>query len=387
MLADICKENEQFQTVRPRRAFAITRDYRDGTIEYKGRRVVNFCCFDYLGLRHNKNLVRAVQERLAAQGLSSCSPRLLSGTSVEVAYAEDYVGKFLGQPGSLTFVSRNQAVFSLVSTLVGESDVVLCSEGVQLPCADAAYLTNCAVCYFDPYDTSSLNSALERYRHAKRKIVVLESVSPITGRIAPVAEIAAILRRSSAHLILDESLAVAALGARGAGAAEGLLYGEELLAILVDSSFGLCASGCFISGPEPVLEILTSRSRTFANEVAPAPHMMGLIADSIMIAEGMSVARRQLATKAALLHQRLISLGVAVDGSGSPILSVRFDSASLAQTFADALLQRGFFVETLASGRSFSEDTWLRIVLSVLHTESHLDELSQSFEDIYKRSK
>jgi 7-keto-8-aminopelargonate synthetase-like enzyme len=387
MIAEICKEIEQFQALRPVRNFVITRDYGDGTIEYKGKRVVNCCSFDYLGLRHNKQLVRSVQERLGAEGLSSCSPRLLSGTSVEVSCTENYLGKFLGQAGSLAFVSRNQAVFSLVSILVGEADVVLCSEGIQLPCADAAYLTNCAVAHFDHNDTSSLTAALERHRYARRRIVVLESVSPITGRVAPVAEIAAILRRSSAHLILDESLAVAALGSRGAGVAEGLLFGEELLAILLDSSFGLCASGCFVSGPAPILELLSTCSRTFACENAPSPHVMGLVADSMMTAEGMSIARRRLAAMAALLHQRLSALGVAVDGSGSPILSVRFDSSSLARTFADALLQRGFFVDTVVGGRSFSEDTWLRIILSVLHSEQQLDSLSQSIEDIYKRNK
>jgi glycine C-acetyltransferase len=385
ILAELTKEIEQFKATIGLQDFAIGVPQSDGAIDFKGKRLVDLASFDYLGLRTQKRLVRVLQEALAQRGLSATHPRLSGGGSFELERAEESVAKFLGLQRALAFTGRTQATFSVLSAILNESDVIFCNEDIQLPCSDAAYLCNAQVCVLDTHNMSEVGAALERFKFARRRVLIAEGLTMLTGAISPIPELAVLLRRHGAYLVLDESIALGAIGTRGAGSSEGVLFGEELLAIIADCSYGLSSPLAFIGGPEPLIDLLRSRSKTFSNEIAPSPAIAGLIPDVLKVIEESSAQRRMIAARAALLYRRLTAIGIQANGSGGPILSIDFSSPSLAHSYAEGLFHRGFHVDVVSSHKSLNSQSSVRMIVNSLVSDTQLDNLAQAIEDISKR--
>ncbi|MBX7142943.1 MAG: pyridoxal phosphate-dependent aminotransferase family protein [Oligoflexia bacterium] len=385
MLRDLRLESEQYQAVTPQRELPTAERFEDGCIEVRGKRVVDFSSWDYLGLSRNPRVVRAAQLGLAELGVSAGSSRLFGGSTIFHKRAEGQIAKFLGQQSAISFSSRNQAILSLATSVLSERDALVCDEHTSLPCSDAAYLSNASVHYFRSSDPDTLDVALESCAGKRRRLLVIETLSPSTGAQVGLPEIMAIARRHSAGVILDESFAVGALGARGAGVSEGFQFGEELIGIIVDCCFGLASSGTYVSGSQISTDFLVSRSRTFQSEAAPCPALCAALEVALDACELSIQLRARLLGLASYFSNNLRKTGLNVSDTSSQIVSIAFERRSLARSFCDALFQRGSLCDLLSQPTAFNETCMARFVIRACHSEAQLDATLQSVSDIVQR--
>lgn len=345
-----------------------------GKITLSGRSCLDFACWDFFDLRQNATLKRRAQEALGAFGISAASSRASGGTFSSHIAAESRLARFLGSESALLFSSRNQAVFSLLTTVLTEQDLLLVPEDISSPAIDAAYLVNAQVKNFNPANPATLAGQLTQAANFRNRIVFLESISQVSGELASLKELLQICQKNAANLVVDESSALGLLGARGAGAAEYYHLGPEVFCLAGDLSSALCGFGGFVAGSAVLCSAILNRSRAFRNEASLPPHLTELLVLSIDQIELELAGRESLDLLGKRLRDGLREISCVEQVSGiSAIVAAHFSSARIAREFSRGLLQKQCFTDNFRLDRSLHKGGVVRFLVNRAHNVEDID--------------
>ena len=220
MLNKIKLELEQLAAKGLLRQLKPVQSRKDGCVEVRGKQLIDFTNWDYLALNSNRDFLTSLQREIESLGVGACAARTASGTHQRHVACEYRIAQFLNTQSSILFSSKNQAVLSLVTSLVAEGDLVFLDETMHSPVSDAAYLVNAQAIYYHAGSLAQLKSELSKCKPTLRKFIFAESISPVTGIGTDLGYLVELARTFKAQLIVDESYALAALGLRGAGGRE-----------------------------------------------------------------------------------------------------------------------------------------------------------------------
>lgn len=386
MLKRFKKELDQLSRAGQLRSLS-ERILREGAeIEYRSRRVADFTNFDYLSLNSDKRLRFDVQSEIALNGISAGASRLISGNLQTHGRAERRIAQFFGTESALLFSTRTQAVFSLLTCIATERDIVLYDELSRSPVADAAYLVNATALPITFDMPEQLEEELEKSKHYSKIILFVESLSSVTGRVLDLTRFIPLFRRYSVNLVVDETYALGVVGLRGSGLCDLLPPDLPPLAIVASFAEGASSFGAAVAGSSILTSFLLNRSRTFTTEIAlPSPLARG-IESSIDILELGTGSRDKLSALSLRVRNLLrpLPLRIASD-STSPIVSLEFSRGSLAIEFVEALIARGFLLEVVPRGTLLDGSAFARMILTVSHTEKQIEGLLQAISDITTR--
>lgn len=358
--------------------FADTKDLGLFGIAHRGQNLTDFTSWDYLCLRANRKIVDAIHTSVESSTVSIASPRLASGNRQQHVGTEHRIAKFLGRESALLFSSRNQAVFTLFTSLLTEQDSVFMEETSHAPVADASFLVGAPTNFFSFQSENWLRKLTDSVSKVNGRAIYLfcDLLSPLTGLVAPLEELLPLVAKYNINLVIDDTYSLGSIGLRGAGSVEmfpALL--SQSLCTVGSFGFGLPGFGAFISGSTELVRYLINRSKTFLAE-PPVPEYLCAASElSIDLAETMISQRPQLIEQAAALASHLKISGFSVNQPKGPIVCVSFDKPSLADTFCEFLFSKGFFVERVPRGTLLTERTMVRFVLNLSHTSPGLEKL------------
>lgn len=352
---------------------------------FRSRPVINFTSWDLLEAQQHKEVkvvaVRAIEE----YGAFSSSGRFVGGLTAAHTACEARLARFFGAESSLLFASKTQAAFTLITSLCGEGVVVLGSVLNPLPLADSCALVGADFVEFEGED--ELRKSLERYKLAKRIVVVCEATSSITGSSIDAPRIAMATEQAGAWLIIDETSAIGYSGLRGAGSAETVPTSPALVARLVGASVLGGGEACGVVGTHELRELLMQRSRYIRIDAAPSPVAAAVIHRALDLVEVGIAQRKRLVARCQLAHAAVRAQGWSVVGGvESPILSLWFDTHARAREVQDGLLQRGILVDALPARSLRKSGAVVRIILSNGHSEEEFQALLEGLLEIHKRS-
>ena len=354
-----------------------------GLIEIKGKRLVDFTNWDILGINENKKFKRAAQKSIEENGIGTASSRLSSGTTISHTSCETRLAKFFGAQSSLLFSSKNQAVFSLLTALANESDLICFDEQIQSPALDVAYLVNAQSLAFNSANLSALNNELNKFKKVRRKFILLETVSPISGRKINLEELLQIASRHQAFLMLDESFAIASEGLRGAGLLDEKPIGFSEFCLYGSLSNTVPCYGAFVAGSGTITNYIIQRSKTFAHEVPLPPVIAGSIESAIDIIELAQQERSRLAENIKMLRENLSKHGF-LDAShaDSAVVSIMIGTTKQAIRIANLLISKDFFVDVVSLSTSLTDIGLIRLLVNSSHTAKQLESISLSIAEI-----
>lgn len=352
-----------------------------GVIDIRGRRVVDFTCWDYFGLANHVRVKRAAQSGIESSGITEASPRLSSGTRDEHTRVEFRIAKFFGTQSALLSQSRNQAILSFFSSVLNEHDALFVDESSQSVVNDAAYLMQTPTFNFHSDEPDSLSAEFEKAKFARRKFVFVETLSAYSGMLCPLERLVEACVRAGAILVLDESNAVGAIGLRGAGLSEQLPSREALMAIICDLSRGIGSYGGAIACSRECRDLILSRSRYLATECGPPAFLAAATEAALDVVELAPIDRESIAARATRLRTGLSQ----EHQGGSPIVSVAFEKISAAIEFASGLFQKGFYCDVVPRGTYLSEAASVRFIIRTVHSATVVEEVLQAVSDIKAR--
>jgi 7-keto-8-aminopelargonate synthetase-like enzyme len=389
MLPELKQELEQIALAGGERQFRECVARRNGVISFRGRSAIDFTNWDRYDLNYHPGLRRSVQQVIEGYGFSTGAARGSTGSAALHSACERRLAEFMGFEGATLFSSKNQAVFSLITAIASERDVVLFDEAMQSPVGDAAYLVNCPTATFPSGNLARARGELEKFKGARRRLLCVESVSPMSGEALDLVGWSALAQKFDAELIVDESYAIGGQGLRGAGGLEALPLKSGVLCAYADCAVSLAGSGSFIAGPLPLIRYLMQRSRTFVVEVAPSPVAMAVVEGALTHIELGHHARERMNLSAGKLREGLIQMGALRAGvvTGA-IVGLPFKTHRLAREVGEALFQKGVVVDVLArptggSSPSLDGAAFVRFLVSAVHTPRQIEDTLQACSEIW----
>jgi glycine C-acetyltransferase len=317
------------------------------SVQVNGRRVLNFCANNYLGLANHPDLVRAAQDGLAQRGFGMSSVRFICGTQDIHKELEAELSAFLGMEDTQLYGSCFDANGGVFEALLGEEDAVISDALNHASLIDGIRLCKAKRYRYANSDMADLKAQLKAAdgAGARFKLVVTDGVFSMDGYLANLPGICDLAEQYGAMVLVDDSHAVGFIGEHGRGTHEhhGVMGRVDILTGTLGKALG-GASGGYIASSKPVIDMLRQKARPylFSNTLAPA-----IVATSRKVLAMLQAGdglRKQLRANALQFRTGMEQLGFKLLQGEHPIIPVMFYDAPLAQAFASALLEEGVYV-------------------------------------------
>jgi len=362
---------------------------QDSEIELEGgRRVLNFCANNYLGLADDPSIIAAAKEALDTHGFGMASVRFICGTQDLHKQLEAKIARFFGTEDAILYAACFDANGGLFEPLLGEEDAVISDalnhasiiDGVRLCKARRYRYANC--------DMADLEAQLKQARAdgVRDILITSDGVFSMDGFIAPLDKITALAKQYGAMVHIDECHATGFIGASGRGSAEarGVLDQIDIFTGTLGKALG-GALGGFTTGKREVVELLRQRSRPYLFSNSLPPHVVAAGIRVFDMLAGADALRAKLQENTRYFREKMTAAGFDLKPGEHPIVPVMLYDAPLAQQFAAGLLEEGiyaigFFFPVVPKGQAR-----IRTQLSAAHSREQLDRAVAAFTAVGKR--
>jgi len=353
-----------------------------------GRRVLNFCANNYLGLADHPAVIQAAKDALDSHGFGVASVRFICGTQDLHKQLERRIADFFGTEDAILYAACFDANGGLFEPLLGEQDAVISDALNHASIIDGVRLCKAKRCRYANCDMADLEQQLKQARQdgVRDILITTDGVFSMDGSIAPLDQITRLAREYGALVHIDECHATGFLGATGRGSAEvkGVLDQIDIFTGTLGKALG-GALGGFTTGKREVIELLRQRSRPYLFSNSLPPHV---VAAGIKVFDMLSSAgdlRQKLAENTAYYRAGLSAAGFDLKPGVHPIVPVMLYDASLAQQLASGLLEEGiyaigFFFPVVAKGQAR-----IRTQISAAHSRDHLDRAIAAFTKVGRK--
>ncbi len=350
-----------------------------------GRKVLNFCANNYLGLADHPEIIASAKAALDSHGFGMASVRFICGTQDLHKQLEAKIADFFGTEDSILYAACFDANGGLYEPLFGENDAIISDslnhasiiDGVRLCKARRYRYANC--------DMNDLEKQLKQARTdgVRDILITTDGVFSMDGFIAPLDEITALAASYGAMVHIDECHATGFLGETGRGSAEvkGVMDKIDLFTGTLGKAMG-GALGGFTTGRRDAIELLRQRSRPYLFSNSLPPHVVAAGITAFEMLSRADQLRQRLAANTAYFRSEMTTLGFDIKPGTHPICPVMLYDAPLAQKFATRLLEEGiyaigFFFPVVAKGQAR-----IRTQMSAAHTREHLDRAIAAFDKV-----
>ena len=309
-----------------------------------GRKVLNFCANNYLGLADHPALIEAAKTALDSHGFGMASVRFICGTQDLHKELENTIADFFGTEDTILYAACFDANGGLFEPLLDENDAIISDalnhasiiDGVRLCKAKRFRYANC--------DMQDLEAQLKAATEAgcRTKLITTDGVFSMDGFIAPLDEITALAKQYNALVHIDECHATGFLGKTGRGSAEikGVMDKIDIFTGTLGKAMG-GALGGFTTAKKEVIELLRQRSRPYLFSNSLPPHVVAAGTKAFQMLDEASDLRERLERNTRYFREEMTKAGFDIKPGTHPICPVMLYDAPLAQKFAERLLEEG----------------------------------------------
>jgi 8-amino-7-oxononanoate synthase len=368
-----------------RRALRTVRGPQAAVIELDGRRVVNVSANDYLGLAADPALASAAGAAAERLGTGAGASRLIAGNNEEHEALEAELAAFFGRERALLFNSGYHANLGVLQALAGPGDVVVSDALNHASIIDGCRLSRASVEVTPHRDVAAVERALAARRgRARRLFVVTDGLFSMDGDRARLAELAALVERWGAALVVDEAHAVGVLG-DGRGVAAECGVRPDVIVGTLGKALG--SFGAFAVGDRDTIELLVNRARSFVFTTALPATVVAASRTALALVAGPEGAQRRarLAARSAQLGAGLAAAELRENDEISHICPITVGDDAGAMRCAEALLERGYYAQGIRPPTVPAGTARLRIALSAAHSDAQVEGLVAALVGLRER--
>ncbi len=344
-------------------------------VDLDGRKLLNFCSNDYLGLANHPEVVAAFQEGAARYGVGSGSAHLVCGHSDAHHELEEALAKFTGRDRALLFSTGYMANMGVISALVGRNGEVFEDRLNHASLIDGGLLSRAKFSRYRHADMAQLEALLQK-SDREEKLLVTDGVFSMDGDIAPLPEMVSLCEQFGAQLLVDDAHGFGVLGEQGGGCASHFNLTQKKLPMLVGTlgkSFG--TFGAFVAGSEELIEYLIQQSRSYIYTTALPPAVAEATLTSLKILQADDWRRERLKKLIGRFRLGARRLGIELMASETPIQPILVGDSAKASAMSERLLKRGIWVGAIRPPTVPKGAARLRVTLSAEHSDDQLDRL------------
>ena len=357
-------------------------------IELDGKRLLNFCSNDYLGLANHPDLIRACKEGLDKYGVGSGASHLIVGHTQPHHALEEELAAFTGRSRALLFSSGYMANVGTLGSLLGRQDRVFEDRLNHASLLDGGMHSGARFKRFPHLDVTALAAMLPVGQDAHQTFIVSDGVFSMDGDCADLPALVKLADSAGAQLMIDDAHGFGVLGSRGGGLVQccqeaGVHIDEQNLPVLVGTlgkAFG--TQGAFVAGTESLIENLIQFCRPYIYTTAMAPALAAASRQSLRLLQQESWRREKLQSLIKMFRTHCESLSYTLTQSMTPIQGLILGDAAMTLKASKLLEEQGIYVSAIRPPTVPQGSARLRITFSAAHSEEQVQALVQALETI-----
>lgn len=351
-----------------------------------GKRVLNFCSNNYLGLANHPRLIEAAREILDRYGVGPAAVRTIAGTMEIHLELERRLAAFKKVPAAITFQSGFTANLATIPALVGKDDVIFSDELNHASIIDGCRLSGAPIIRYAHCDPTDLERViLENQGKYRRALAVTDGVFSMDGDIAPLDQIYEVTSKHGVMLMVDDAHGEGVMGKGGRGIVDHFnLHGKVDVEVgTLSKAFGVV--GGVVAGDPLIVEWLRQRGRPFlfSSAVTP-PDVAAAIAAVDLLEESTDLVDR-LWENARYFKAEMKRLGFDTGNSVTPITPIMLGEAPLAQQFSRELFEENVFAMAIGFPTVPRGKARIRVMISASHSRDDLDKGLEAFAKVGKK--
>ncbi len=339
-------------------------------ITIKGKKLINLCSNDYLGIPVTKIQTNQLQS----------SSRLVSGNDELYKKLENILAKHKSQQNSLIYPTGYMANLGSISAIAKKGDLILSDELNHASIIEACKLSDAKIAVYKHNDMNDLAKKMKI--KSKNKFIITEGVFSMDGDLAPLKEITEISQKTNAITIVDDAHGDFVIGKEGKGTPKYFKVEKKIDLYISSLSKGLGSFGGYVASQNNVIDLCINKSKSFIYTSA-LPSF--LIEHSIKrIESNRALQKSKLENNIEKLSKGLESIGYEIK-SKTQIIPIILGDEKLAMNFGKFLSDNGIFAQPIRYPTVPKNQARLRISVTAWLSNSDIEKSLKIFEKAYKK--
>ncbi len=354
----------------------------DAWVTIDGRRLLNFCANNYLGLANHPRITQAARDGIENYGVGPGAVRSIAGTTSLHVQLEQRLAEFKNAEACITFQSGFTANLATIPALVGPGDLIFSDELNHASIIDGCRLSRAEVVRYAHNDVADLRRVIAERTDYKRRLIITDGVFSMDGDIAPLDKIAEVAEEHGIMLMVDDAHGEGVLGRGGRGIVDHFgLHGRVDVEVgTLSKAFGVV--GGLVAGKAIIIEWLRQRGRPFLfSSAMTAPDTAACIEAVAILGESTELIDR-LWANAELFRKEMQAMGFNTGFSQTPIVPVMLGEASLAQQFSRRLFEEGVFAMAIGFPTVARGKARIRVMNSAAHNLADIEIALETFSRV-----
>lgn len=350
-----------------------------------GKKVLNFCSNNYLGLANHPRLIKAAAEAMQKYGVGPGAVRTIAGTMDLHLELEKRMAAFKRVEAAITFQSGFSANGATIPALVSKEDVIFSDELNHASIIDGCRLSGARIIRYDHCSPESLEAVIREHNgNYRRALIITDGVFSMDGDYAPLNKLVQVAEAYEIMTMVDDAHGEGVLGESGRGIVDHFhLHGRVDVEVgTFSKAFGVM--GGFVAGNAKIIEWLRQRGRPFLfSSAVTVPDTAACIAAVDLLEESTELVDR-LWSNANHFKKEMQAMGFDTGKSMTPITPVMLGDVSLAREFSRKLYDDGVFAMALGFPTVPRGKARIRVMISATHSQDDLDKSLEAFSKVGK---
>ncbi|MCL4273723.1 MAG: glycine C-acetyltransferase [Anaerolineales bacterium] len=351
-----------------------------------GKKVLNFCSNNYLGLANHPTLTAAAKQATDTMGVGPAAVRSIAGTMTLHVELEKRLAQFKGVEATITFQSGFTANLATIPALVGKEDVIFSDRLNHASIIDGCRLSGAKIIAYEHNDVKSLEEQIQaNLKNYRRALIITDGVFSMDGDIAPLPDIYEVAQKYDILLMVDDAHGEGVLGKGGRGIVDHFgLHGKVDVEVgTFSKAFGVV--GGVVAGRSVIIEWLRQRGRPFLfSSAMTVPDTAACLA-AVDLLEDSTQLVDKLWDNAKYFKAEMKNLGFNTGASETPITPIMLGEAPLAQQFSRELFEAGVFAMAIGYPTVPQGKARIRVMISAAHSQDDLGKGLEAFKNVGKK--
>jgi len=355
---------------------------QEAWVTVDGKRVLNFCANNYLGLANHPKMKEAAKRAIEEYGVGPAAVRSIAGTMSLHLELEKRLAHFKQVEDALSFQSGFNANLAVIPALMSQGDVIFSDELNHASIIDGCRLSRAKIVRFGHRNPDSLRQVVEGQTDYRRRLIITDGVFSMDGDIAPLDKLADIADEHGILLMTDDAHGEGVLGRGGRGIVDHLdLHGRVDIEVgTLSKAFGVM--GGYVAGKKEIVEWLRQQGRPFLFSSAVTPADVAACIAAVDLLEESTELVERLWENTRYFKAEMKGLGFDTGESETPITPVMLGEAPAAFEFSKQLFDGGLFTMALGFPTVPRGKARIRVMLSAAHSRDDLDQALGIFKDV-----
>ena len=360
---------------------------QDAEIVANGKKLLNFCANNYLGLSNHPEVIKASQSTMDTHGYGMSSVRFICGTQDIHKNLENKISEFLGMEDTILYAAAFDANGGVFEPLFTDQDAIISDELNHASIIDGVRLCKAARYRYKNNNMEDLEAQLKAAseKNHRFKIIVTDGVFSMDGIVANLKGVCDLAEKYDALVMVDDSHATGFIGKTGRGTHEAndVMSRVDIITSTLGKALG-GAMGGFTSGKKEIIDMLRQRSRPYLFSNSLAPGIVGAATKVLEMLSKDTSLRDKVMENAQYFRSEMKAKGFDIPDGDAAIVPVMLYDAKLSQKMAERLMDEGIYVIGFFYPVVPKEKARIRVQLSAAHTKEHLDKAIAAFEKVGK---